>query len=119
MNPTPLQRWRTLRSETARFDAVLNRYRHLVEGGDTGFAEKSSALDKAAIQADPKDDAKLKKKIEARALEAKKSRIDTLKRMRELAALDFGMVGGVAPVGSMSGAGGSDGARPTSISPRT
>lgn len=120
MSKSPFEKWRQLRSETQRFDVAISRYRHLLETGtDTGYAEKSSLLDKAALQGDPKKDAQLKKKIEKRNFEAKKSRFDALDRIRELSALDIGMIGGTSPVGSMGGSGGGDGPRPTSISPRS
>lgn len=115
---SPFNRWRSMRSE--RFDLALSRYRHLLEFGDVAdgnFAARMSALDKAAIQPDPRREEALKRKIQERSFNAKRTRLETLNRLRELSALDFGMVGGVAPIGSMGGSG--DGARPTSMAGRS
>ena len=112
-----------------RFGSSVARFRKLQEArklqefansesSDASKVMNSSALDQAVLQAETPEDKAIKKKVEKRQFEAKRAKLQTLKRLRQLSMMDFNMVGGVSPAGSMGGSGGGDGFRPVSMQNR-
>lgn len=103
----------------SKFEASSSKFRHLQELGDLGVSGLSNSFDQSPV-ADPVNDPKIRKKVMAHQFDARRERLATLQRLRELSLTDFNMIGGVSPIGSMGGAGGGgDGYRPVSMGNRT
>ena len=103
-------------SKPVRFEASVGHFRNLLE---IGTGPEGNTIDQTSAALDPLADKGVKEKLIKYNLDARKARLETLKRLRKLSLTDFNMIGGVAPTGSMSGSGGGDGYRPVSFSARS
>jgi hypothetical protein len=119
MSFSPYEKFRMVMAgaRPGRFESSVNRFKSLQEL--SGDASRSSTLDQVTPEMDPLADKGVKEKLIQHSIDARRERFQTLKRLRRLSLTDFNMIGGVAPTGSMSGAGGADGNRPTSFAGRS
>lgn len=123
MDRNSFDTWRTFVGSVVptRFGSSVARFRRLQEGrrllevGEFDKVNNSSALDQSIINQETPEDKKIKKQVQAHQLDARREKLATLKRMKQLSMMDFNMTGGVSPIGSSGGSGGGDGYRPVSM----
>ena len=135
MSHPSFKKWRDISTGNipSRFESLLVKFRKLQETTtptrsskytqpdrriDVDTVTTPNILNMAASLDDPREIEKERQEEKARQIAFTKERIETLKEIKKQARRDFSMVGGVAPSGSMSGAGGGDGARPVSYAGR-
>lgn len=89
-------------------------------GGDCGAAYTSGGLGDIPPSGDAIEDERLRVYMIRKARDEALARQRRMKRLRQLARMDFKMIGGVAPVGFYGGSGGGGGSfRPSSMSARS